>query len=87
MTVELDFLEWHVKEYGHAYNHNNDLIETAKKASRFAEAYHKAKVNSINDDDIENFVYDTHKSDTMTPSEQHALEQGAKWFKQKLLEG
>ena len=52
MNKVLDFLNWHKKEYGHAYNHQNDLIETAKKSTLYAEYYHKAemkrKIDRIN---------------------------------------
>ena len=52
MKAMLDFLEWHKEEYGHSYNHEMDLITSAKKASRYAEYYHKAKVEAISDEDI-----------------------------------
>ena len=49
MKAMLDFLEWHKEEYGHSYNHEMDLITSAKKASRYAEYYYKEKVGADKD--------------------------------------
>jgi hypothetical protein len=75
MKQILDFLNWHKQEYGHAYNHQNDLIETAKKATLYADYVFKNRVNVISDEEIKNAF----------PINNIKAIKGAIWFKEQLL--
>lgn len=58
----------------------NTSLYSRKEMIKFAEAYHKAKVNAITDEMIEKFW-----NDKEYPMYGMARRAGAEWFKQELL--